>query len=207
MKTFEQITRAEAIEFLLPRHYSGRVPAVSYAYAIKIDQQIVAVVTYGKPASPALCKGVCGEANSEYVYELNRLCRLDDYHEPLSQFVAWTLRQIANHDRIIVSYADTGAGHNGYIYQALNFMYTGKTKERLQFHVPNGHSRHGNKESNLREIRTAKHRYLMFATNNRQLKKQWLQDLKYKTMPYPKEQSSNYELGTILKPQVVEIAK
>ena len=207
MKTFEQITRAEAIEFLLPRHYSGRVPAVSYAYAIKIDQQIVAVVTYGKPASPALCKGVCGEANSEYVYELNRLCRLDDYHEPLSQFVAWTLRQIANHDRIIVSYADTGAGHNGYIYQALNFMYTGKTKERLQFHVPNGHSRHGNKESNLREIRTAKHRYLMFATNNRQLKKQWLQDLKYETMPYPKEQSSNYELGTILKPQVVEIAK
>lgn len=202
---FEQITRAEAIDFLLPRHYSGRVPAVSYAYAIRIDQRIVAVVTYGKPASPALCKGVCGEANSEYVYELNRLCRIDEYNEPLSKFVAWTLRQIAKDNRIIVSYADSGVGHNGYIYQALNFMYTGKTKERLQFHVPNGHSRHGNKESNLREIRTAKHRYIMFATNNRKLKQQWSDALNYPPMPYPKETSTNYKLGTIYKPQIVEI--
>ena len=31
---------------------------------------------------------------------------------------------------IIVSYADKGQNHNGYIYQATNFLYTGATKER-----------------------------------------------------------------------------
>lgn len=200
------MTAREATEFLLPRHYSGRRPSISYAFGWVIDEQLKAVVTYGKPASPSLCKGICGEENSQYVYELNRLCREDDLTEPLSQFVSATLRRLQwNNDLIIVSYADSGANHNGYIYQATNFLYTGKTKERLQFHVAGGHSRHGNKESNLREIRTAKHRYLYFATRNKKLKKQWMSNLNYEVLPYPKEESKNYILGTVLKPTVIKV--
>ena len=201
------LTAKEATDFLMPRHYSGRKPAISYAFGWIIDDKLQAVITYGKPASPSLCKGVCGEQNSQYVYELNRLCREDDLTEPLSQFVSATLRRLSFNNLIIVSYADSGANHNGYIYQATNFLYTGKTKERLQFHNPGGHSRHGNKDSNLREIRTAKHRYLYFATKNKALKKQWLADLNYETFPYPKEESKTYELGFVLKPVVVEIGK
>jgi hypothetical protein len=201
------MTSKDAIDFILPRHYSGRKPAISHAFGWIIDNTLKAVVTYGKPASNTLCKGICGEENSQYVYELNRLCREDDLEEPLSQFVSATLRRLSIKDLIIVSYADSGANHNGYIYQATNFMYTGKTKERLQFHVPNGHSRHGNKNSDLREIRTAKHRYVFFTTKNKRLKKAWLEALNYPILPYPKEVSEKYVLGTILKPTVVNIAK
>lgn len=201
------LTSKEATDFLLPRHYSGRKPAISWAFGWVIDGALKAVITYGKPASPSLCKGVCGVDNSQYVYELNRLCREDDLTEPLSQFVSATLRRLTwDKDLIIVSYADSGANHNGYIYQATNFLYTGKTKERLQFHVPNGHSRHGNKDSELREVRTAKHRYLYFGTRNKKLKKKWAEELNYSILPYPKEESKIYELGTILKPTVVNIS-
>jgi len=200
------LTSKEAIDFLLPKHYSGRKPQISLAFGWIINDKLKAVVTYGKPASGALCKGVCGIENSKYVYELNRLCREDDLTEPLSQFVSATLRRISNGKNwIIISYADTGANHNGYIYQATNFIYTGKTKERLQFHVAGGHSRHGNKNSNLREIRTAKHRYIYFATSDKKLKTEWKLKLNYAIFPYPKEKSKTYELGTYLTPIVVNL--
>ncbi len=201
------ITSKEATEFLLPRHYSGRKPAISWAFGWFVDNELKAVITYGKPASPALCKGIAGQENSKYVYELNRLCRLDDFTEPLSQLVGATLRRLSYENLIIVSYADAGVNHNGYIYQATNFIYTGKTKERLQFHVPNGHSRHGNADSEFREVRTPKHRYVYFATKDKKLKKQWKQNFAYPVLPYPKEESKTYTLGEYFKPQVVKIAK
>ena len=198
------LTSKEATDFLLPRHYSGRKPQVSFAFGWIIDGVLSAVITYGKPASNTLCDGICGKDNSQYVYELNRLCRIDELTEPLSQFVSATLRRLSFKNMIIVSYADSGANHNGYIYQATNFLYTGKTKERLEFYVQGGHSRHGTAESGFRKIRTAKHRYVYFATKDKRLKKNWLTSLSYKTLPYPKEESLCYELGTFLEPTIVE---
>lgn len=202
------ITKPEATAFLLPRHYSGRKPTISYAFGWYFKDVLKAVLTVGKPANHFLCTGVCGKENAPYVYELNRLCRENDLEEPLSQFVSACLRRLAwNNDLIIVSYADTGAGHNGYVYQATNFLYTGKTKERLEFHNAGKHSRHGSADSEFRQIRTAKHRYVFFATRNKKLKKQWRQALKYPVEPYPKEPHSYYELGTVLEPTVVKVGK
>ena len=56
--------------------------------------QLKAVCTFGKPASPTLCKGICGENYAHNVYELNRLCRTDDLTEPLSAFVSACLRRL-----------------------------------------------------------------------------------------------------------------
>ena len=119
-----------AVDFLLPKHYSGRIPSISVAFGWYIDNELVAVCSFGKPASPSLCKGVAGEKYSASVYELNRLCRIETLNEQLSAFVAGCLRRLRSKDWIIVSYADTEMNHNGYIYQATNFLYTGKTKER-----------------------------------------------------------------------------
>lgn len=202
------LTNAEATDFLLPRHYSGRKPAISFAFGWYIAGTLKAVLTIGKPANHFLCTGICGKENAQYVYELNRLCREDDLQEPLSQFVSACIRRLSwNKDLIIVSYADTGANHNGYIYQATNFLYVGKTKERLEFHNPGKHSRHGSKDSEYRQIRTAKHRYVYFATRNKKLKKQWLEALNYAVEPYPKDEHKYYELGTVLQPTVVKVSK
>lgn len=107
------ITYQEAVDFLLPRHYSGRKPQVSYAFGWFIDDTLVAVCTFGKPASYTLCNGVCGKEFSKYVIELNRLCRVEGISLNLSYFVSYCLKNIP--PSIVVSYSDTAMNHHGYI--------------------------------------------------------------------------------------------
>lgn len=194
----------QAVDFLLPKHYSGRKPNISKAFGWHINGELKAVCTFGKPASNTLCDGICGKELSSQVYELNRLCRTDDLKEQLSQFVSACLRRLRTENWIVVSYSDMGMNHNGYIYQACNFIYTGLTKERLEFYVPNGHSRHGSKDSNKRKIRTAKHRYVFFCSFNNKVIKKYKSALNYAIMPYPKAENQNYVLGEYIKPIIVQ---
>lgn len=201
------LSAKEAWDFLRPRHYAGRKPQISKAFGWEIDGQLVAVCTFGKPASPPLCKGICGEEHSASVYELNRLCRIDELQEPLSCFVSACLRRLRAENWIIVSYSDTGMHHNGYIYQACNFLYTGQTKERTDKYTKDGkHARHYDnaEQGQYRIVRTAKNRYVFFATFSKALKKRWEESLNYPILPYPKEENKNYILGEYQKPILVE---
>ena len=200
----------EAVDFLLPKHYSGRIPSISIAFGWYIKNDLVAVFTFGKPASPTLCKGVAGETYSANVYELNRLCRVEELTEQLSAFVSGCLRRLRGKNWIIVSYADTEMNHNGYIYQACNFIYTGKTKERTDKYTEgNKHSRHykNTNQNGMRKVRSAKHRYIYLATYDKKLKKEWLENLKYEISEYPKNANINYELGVYLQPKVIKAVK
>ena len=171
----KEITYKEAIEFLLPKHYLGRKPNFMKGFGLYENNELKAVCTFGKPASPYCCISICGIENSKYVIELNRLCRTDDYKKPLSHFVSVCLRKMS--PAIIVSYSDTAMNHHGYIYQACNFIYTGCTKERTDKYVPNGkHARHYKEEDQgiFRKIRSSKHRYVYFSFKGyRSLGKQW----------------------------------
>lgn len=205
-----EIDYRTAIDFLLPRHYSGRKPVISKAFGWYDEMDnLKAVCTFGKPASPPLCKGICGEKYSGSVYELNRLCRVDDWKDPLSHFVSVCLKRLRENNWIIVSFSDTAMNHHGYIYQACGFLYTGCTRERTDKFVPNGgHCRHY-KESDqgeYRRVRSAKHRYVYFCTNSKKLKKDWLSSLNYPVLPYPKGDNSNYKLGQFLKSQTIKIS-
>lgn len=205
---FKEILAKEAIDFLLPRHYSGRTPQISIAFGWYSDNlELLAVCTFGKPASNSLCIGVCGKEHSKNVYELNRLCREDSLTEPLSMFVSQCLRFLKSKNWIIISYTDTGMNHNGYVYQACNFIYTGCTKQRTdKYTLGNKHSRHYNNEDQkgLRKVRTPKHRYIYFCTSNKKLKKEWENSLNYCIEKYPKNENKNYTLGEFLKPIIVE---
>lgn len=201
------LSAKEAWAFLKPRHYAGRKPPISKAFGWQINGELVAVCTFGKPASPSLCVGICGEEYAHSVYELNRLCRVEHLTEPLSQFVAACLRRLRCEDWIIVSYSDTGMHHNGYIYQACNFLYTGQTKQRTDKWTPDGkHSRHykNEEQGEFRKVRTAKNRYVYFATFSKQKKKLWRESLNYPVLPYPKEQNQNYILGEYQKDILVK---
>ena len=205
MKTIKEIDYKTAINFLLPKHYSNRKPQVSFAYGRYINGELVAVCTFGKPASPSLCKGILGNEYSSCVYELNRLCRIDNIDFPLSSFVSECLRELRKYDLCIVSYADTAMGHHGYIYQACNFIYTGQTKARTDKYTEgNKHSRHYTDEiSNKRKVRSSKHRYVFFCTSKRKLKKIWEKKMKYKKHDYPKGLNSNYILGHFLENKII----
>ena len=205
MKVVE-ISYYDAINFLLPRHYSGRKPVISIAFGWYLYDKLQAVCTFGKPAIPSLCKGIMGGKYQSNVYELNRLCREDDLNEPLSKFVSACLRNLSVKNWIVVSYADSGMNHNGYIYQACNFIYTGMTKQRTDKYTEgNNHPRHynNNEQKGKRKVRTAKHRYIYFCTRDKKLKRDWLSNLKYKKEPFPKNKNKNYVLGTFIKPEIL----
>ena len=204
----KEITYKEAVDFLLPKHYSGRIPNIHKAFGWFDNDILKAVITYGKPASPSLCKGVCGEQYKGIVWELNRMCRTEDLKEPLSSFVSYTLKQMR--PSIIISYSDTAMNHHGYVYQACNFIYTGATKERTDKWTKSGkHSRHykNSEQGEYRKVRSSKHRYIYFCGNKKEVK-EWKLSLKYPIFDsYPKGDNSKYILGDYLKDKLVKVKK
>ena len=199
------ISHDEALGFIMSRHYAGRKPQITRAFGWYLEDRLMAVATFGKPATPWLCRGVCGEEFSSNVYELNRLVREEDCNKQLSQFVAGCLRMLKKENWIIVSYSDSGMSHHGYIYQACNFMYTGCTKQRTDKWVEGKHARHAVDDPNgIRQIRTSKYRYVYFCTSDKKLKKKWMKALRYEILPYPKGDNENYELGTVYEPVLID---
>jgi hypothetical protein len=181
-------------EWILKKHYAKRLPSISYAFGLYESGILLGILTIGKPASPSLCVGVCGANYSEFVYELNRLCVCDNLERNvLSYFVAGALKLIKE-SLIIVSYADSGMGHFGYIYQATNWIYTGATKERTDIGLNDGtHSRHYNKSIDKkanRKHRSSKYRYIYFIGKKA---KEFRRNLKYSIYPYPKGENSRYD--------------
>lgn len=182
-------------DMILNKHYAKRKPSISWAFGLFEDNEMVGVLTVGKPASHSLCIGVCGEEHSNKVYELNRLVVNDDLEKnALSYFVSRCLKMLKSYDLILVSYADTAMGHHGYVYQATNWIYTGSTKSRTDKYVPNGkHSRHYDDQySHLRKLRSSKHRYIYFTGKSR---KKYLKVLNYEIQSYPKGDNEYYKLG------------
>ena len=161
-------------DWLLNKHYAKRIPSISYAFGLYEDIILVGIMTIGKPASPSLCDGICGKENSQYVYELNRLCVNEGLEKnTLSFFVSQCLKMIKD-NMILVSYADTSMNHNGYIYQATNWVYTGLSDKRTEWQLigSNSHSKSLCDKYTTEEMRSSdkfemaerprKHRYVFF---------------------------------------------
>lgn len=201
----ERIEYKDTKDFILNKHYAKRMPSISYAYGLIQDDSLQGVLTIGKPASNSLCEGICGKEYKSQVYELNRLVVNDGLPKnSLSFFVGKSLKELKNEDLIIVSYADEGANHHGYIYQATNWIYTGKTKGRTDKYVPNGkHSRHYTNENNhIRKVRSPKYRYIYFT--NRKRIDEYMRLLKYPVIKqYPKGDNERYTLGERIGDKVI----
>ncbi len=165
------VSSATARALVVERHYLRRAPPVSYAFGLYSGGELVGVCTFGVPPSRHLQKSACPE-RPEAVIELNRLW-VDDAmpRNTESWFVSRALKLLP--PLIVVSYADTAAGHAGYVYRALNFRYAGWTDmerktPRFDYVVPGKHSRdafRGGREF-TRVRREPKHKYWL-ATGDR----------------------------------------
>lgn len=200
----ERIAGKDTHDFLLNKHYAQRIPSISYAFGLfNEDKELVGVCTLGRPASRPLCVGVCGPDNADKVFELNRLVVNEGLPKnSLSWFVSRVLRALKDESLVIVSYADTGMNHHGYIYQATNFIYTGLTSKRTDKYMPgNKHPRHyDDTYEHLRKVRTPKHRYIYF-TNKKDRKLR--ESLRYEIHPYPKGENGTYRFGERIKTKVI----
>jgi len=172
---------------------------------------MIGVVTYGTPLSSTLKDGVCGEEWASKVLELNRLC-CESRKNLASTLVGRSLQMLPK-PSIIVSYADTGQGHLGFVYQATNFIYTGLSaafKDPMvkgmehKHHTTIGDEGRGHESrvdflrqkygaENVYYIeRDRKHRYIFF-TAIKSDRKKLLTALKYKQEPYPKGETKRYD--------------
>lgn len=202
-----RINYDEVTEWLLKRHYAKRIPCITKAFGLYLEKELIGVCTFGVPASPSLCVGVCGERFKGFVLELNRLCIEDGAPKnAASFFVSKCLSYMRGGGQIIVSYADTGMNHVGYVYQACNFLYTGITKERTDIGTEDGsHSRHYSKNCDYkkdRKTRTAKHRYVYFC-GRKHFKKLFMEHLNYPILPYPKGDTKRYDASADITKQGV----
>lgn len=216
----ESVPFGEVLPWLLGRHYAKRTCPVSHAFGVFDGPALIGVVTYGVPSSAPLRVGICGDAWSDKVLELNRLC-CENRRNVASVLVGRSLRMLPS-PSVVVSYADTAQQHVGYVYQATNFLYTGLSAVRTDWKVKGEEHLHGatvadrsrgkaNRAEWMRatygerfylEARPRKHRYVYFV-GNRYERKAMLAALRYPVEPYPKGESRKYDAGTGVQTQSV----
>lgn len=182
----KQISYQATKWWILHLHYAKRMPMISFAYGLFHYGTLVGICTFGSPASPFLCKGICGEKYRKQVIELNRLALLHNIKNEASFFISRTFKLLPS-PKIIVSYADTHQKHIGYVYQATNWLYTGATKQRTDIAPKSGkHSRHHLGDPSKRVIRWSKHRYVFFIGSKKE-RRILLENLKYPIVKYAKQ--------------------
>ena len=151
-------------------HYSKRIPVNKLLkYSVYENGIFIGVIIYGVGASATLHKQFNLE-NVE-VCELVRIA-LKKHINPVSKMIAITLKKIKKDNpnlRIIVSFADTNQNHNGAIYQASNWIYTGISAKVTEYFYNNKwrHTTDVYKRLNSESIknlkkrkRDGKHRYI-----------------------------------------------
>ena len=90
----KQISYDETKDLILNVHYAKRMPSISFAYGLFKDNEMIGIVTYGSPASPFLCKGICGEKHKQNVIELNRLVLVNNEKNEASYLIANSLKML-----------------------------------------------------------------------------------------------------------------
>lgn len=199
------ISRTECSPFILDIHYAKRFPSISYAFGLFLKEKLVGIVTYGTPSSSTLRRGIAGDEYINCVLELNRLCLLYNNKNEASFLVSRSLRLLPK-NKIVISFADCGQNHVGYVYQACNFTYHGLSAKRTDWALHSRPELHGqtigdefrghkNRAALMREKygddfylkpRTRKHRYI-YLVGSKSWKNKVKDKIKYKTEDYPKD--------------------
>ena len=203
------IKSQEAEPWLLYKHYAKRIPMIKYAFGLYEDNLLVGVITFGQTPTPAVQNYMLGREWADKILELNRLCIESKNKNAASYLVSQSLKMLPK-PMAIVSYADGGQGHVGYIYQATNFIYTGAVTAHDAEYIVNGKKTHARsitsqgitnpkewaKENNIEIVKPKpKHRYVYFCGNKKQ-KSEMMSLLTYPIVQeYPKGESKRYDAG------------
>lgn len=110
-------------------HYSKCVPGgPRIAYGVWEDGQYIGTVLYGAGANRNA--GSQFGVKQHQILELTRVA-LREHRTPVSRIIAITLKMIRKKEpqlKLIISYADSGNGHHGGIYQAGGWIFLYKSE-------------------------------------------------------------------------------
>lgn len=128
----KEISKEKALEMVRKYHYSNTLPKLNkYFLGFYLNDELVGVVTLGWGTRPrhTIQKLFPSLDTSDY-FEIGRMAMTDEMprnseSQMLSQLVKWLK---SNHPeiKILFTWADGMLGKVGYVYQASNFIYTGK---------------------------------------------------------------------------------
>jgi hypothetical protein len=205
--------------WILRKHYAKRMPSISYCFELLNENNLtVGVCSFGRPAAHSLIKNAINGLYQNNFLELNRLITNDDLPKNATSFFVSKCLNMLPKPNVIVSYADSSQNHNGYIYQATNWIYTGLSVKFNDYMVKGlehlhsqtimdlvGRKDKNNSISKVQKLklkygennvymieRPQKHRYFYFLGTKND-KKNMFKNLKYKIQPYPKGQNKNYD--------------
>lgn len=102
------------------------------------DGEFVGVVIFGRGVSANLMKpyGILATQGAELVR-----VALRSHSAPVSRIVSVAVKMLKKKDpglRLLVSFADPAHGHHGGIYQAMGWVYSGKSHVRFDYFKANG---------------------------------------------------------------------
>ena len=200
------INSKETHEWFLKKHYAKRIPNIVYCFGLyDINKVLQGVVSFGFPVSRSLVVGAFKGKYQDIFLELNRLCVNDNLGKNVLSFFVSQSIKLLQKPKVIVSYADTSQGHNGYIYQATNWIYTGLSDAHKEWRMygSNIHSKNICKNFTLQERRDnpnkfyfidrpRKHRYFYLLGARKEIRS--MKDLlAYKVCKYPKGDNKRYD--------------
>jgi hypothetical protein len=202
------IDNEQCKEWLLYKHYAKTIPNIMYAFGLYEYKILKGICCFGTPANNH--NNQLGDFKQ---IELVRLVKNDNLEKNAASFLIAECFKLLPKPLSLISYADIGKNHHGYIYQATNWLYTG-VGGGVDFYIDEKqneiHSRimsdYRKKYSKMtrdeiqkmlnwkKEKGTYKHRYFYFLGTKKE-KILWLKFLtdKYKIENYPKGDNKNYD--------------
>ena len=203
--TVTRVSAADVDEFCRRWHYTHHKGASAWSYGLWDGFTLVGVVAYKLPTMQ-VCSSFFGEDRWEWVVHIGRLVCADDAPRNVeSRLIAESLRLLKVDRpvaRLVVTYAATGVGHIGYVYQATNALYVGMTAsahyyvdtkgQRRSTKQNEGPNRNGGLSIAKARARgwtvhreTPKHRYA-YLLGNKAERREARALLRYPVLPYPK---------------------
>jgi len=199
--TMREVNLKLAKKLLTKYHYSHTWPNTSIVLGFYFRSKLLGLISYGVGANNNLISSICKGVRADEGFELVRLFAFDWAPKNIESFmIARSIEYIQENYpkiKILVSFADPKQGHIGTIYQAANWLYTGKSKDDYFFRVK-GKLMHPRTVSNYpkekriqlrnpknRVLIEGKHRYVYFLGSRKQ-RKSLRKALKHQILPYPK---------------------
>jgi len=130
-----QVPVKEIRRQIVTGHYSGVMPdATQEAFAAYFEGVVVGAVAYGPGGNSKTFGAVIEGFDSSNARELIRLWVHPEAPKNTASFVvSRSLKMLPESVGLVVSFADSGQGHQGYVYQSLNFYYLGMSAEGIRY--------------------------------------------------------------------------
>lgn len=134
--TINEIPKETAIEMIQKYHYSNTLPKINkYFLGCFLDTELVGCITLGYGTRPKhTIQLLFDNLDTKDYLEIGRMCMTDSMPKNSeSQMLKAAIKWIKNNIpiKVLFTWADGMLGKCGYVYQASNFMYAGKSNSDI----------------------------------------------------------------------------